>query len=186
MNETLRVIAQRRSTKRFSSEIPDDAGVRAVVEAGRSAPSARGRQSRYFAVVRNKQLLEDLNDALKEAALNLEDEYLRQLGHKPDFNAFYHAPVLILVAGDSNKEMIEADCAAANENMLIAAESLGMGACWINFTLFIFEGPRAEEFRKKLHIPDGYKVYCSVVLGSKAITRPEKKTIQGNEVQFFD
>jgi nitroreductase len=186
VNETLRVIAQRRSTKKFSSDIPEDASVRAIAEAGRSAPSARGRQSRYFAVIRNKQLLEELNDAVKEVAITLEDEYLRQLGHKPDYNAFYHAPVLIVVAGDGNKEMIEADCAAANENMLIAAESLGIGACWINFTLFIFEGPRAEEFRKKLYIPDGYKVYCSVVIGCKATSRPEKKTIHGNEVQFFD
>ncbi|MDR1921581.1 MAG: nitroreductase family protein [Candidatus Adiutrix sp.] len=186
MNETLRVIAQRRSCKKFLPDSPDEAAVRAIVEAGRAAPSARGRQSRFFAVVRNKQLLDELNSAVKDVAKTLDDEYLHQQGHNADYNAFYHAPILIIVAGDGNKSMVEADCAAANQNMLIAAESLGLGACWINFTLFIFEGQHAEAFRKKLGIPEGYKVYCSVVVGSKAIARSEKKTIQGNDVHFFD
>jgi nitroreductase len=186
MNETLRIISRRRSTKKFLPDMLDEAVVRAIVEAGRSAPSAMGRQARLFVVVQNKHLLEELNVAVKEVAATREEEFYRRVGNIKDYNVFYGTPVLVIVAGDSNKPMIEADCAAANQNMLIAAESLGLGACWINFTLFAFHGPRAEEFRKKLNIPSDYNAYCSVAVGSKALDRLEKKAIEGNEVHFFE
>ncbi|MDR1046056.1 MAG: nitroreductase family protein [Candidatus Adiutrix sp.] len=186
MNETLRIISRRRSTKNFLPDLPDEAAVRAVVEAGRSAPSAMGRQARLFVVVQNRHLLEELNVAVKEVAADREEEFYRRIGNLKDYNVFYGAPVLVIVAGDRHKPMIEADCAAANQNMLIAAESLDLGACWINFTLFAFYGPRAEEIRRKLSIPSDYNIYCSVAVGRKAIDRLEKKTVSGNEVRFFE
>ena len=56
------------------------------------------------------------------------------------------------------------DVSAAIENMLIAAESLGIGSCWIGFAKFYFTGP---ERPKKLGIPEGYDVYYGVALGYK-------------------
>lgn len=186
MNETLQILSRRRSTRSFLPDPPDEAGVRAIVEAGRAAPSAFNRQARLFVVVRNPRLLEEMNAAVKEVAATLDDDFLRQAGRNPEHNVFYRAPVLVVVAGDRNLPMIEQDCAAANENMLIAAESLGLGACWINFTRYAFDGPRGEEFRRKLSIPEGYDFQCSVAIGRKAAERPGERTIHGNETRFLD
>ena len=186
MNDTLTVISQRKSIRNFLPDMPDDAHIRAIVEAGRAAPSGFNRQARYFAVIRNRQLIEEVNDAVKEVAATHEDEFFHRVGKDSSYDVFYHAPALIVVAGDGSLPLVEQDCAASNQNMLIAAKSLGLGACWINFTKLAFEGPRSEEMRKKLHIPEGYTFFCSVAVGHEASERSAKKVIQGNEVRFFD
>ena len=186
MNDTLTAISQRKSIRNFLPGMPDDAHIRAIVEAGRAAPSGFNRQARYFAVIRNRQLIEDINNAVKEVAVTLEDEFFRRVGKDANYDVFYRAPVLIVVAGDSKSPLAGQDCAASNQNMLIAAESLGLGACWINFTGFAFDGPRSEEMREKLRIPEGYAFFCSVAVGHEASERLAKKAIQGNEVRFFD
>jgi len=63
--------------------------------------------------------------------------------------------------------VIEADCAAATQNMLLAAESIGLGACWINFALFAFNGENAGSLKQQLGLPPGFKPFYSVALGYK-------------------
>ena len=73
---------------------------------------------------------------------------------------------------------LEADCAAATQNLLLAAESIGLGSCWIFFVLLAFNSPQGSELRKELKIPEGYKPYDSAVLGYKKdtfVNVPERK-----------
>ena len=63
---------------------------------------------------------------------------------------------------------LDSDCAAALENMLIAADSLGIGSCWIFYVLLAFSSPQGPELRKILQIPEGYRPYCTAVFGYKA------------------
>lgn len=62
---------------------------------------------------------------------------------------------------------LDADCAAATQNLLLAAESIGLGSCWIFFVLLAFHSPQGAELRKELKIPEGYKPYYSAVFGYK-------------------
>lgn len=62
---------------------------------------------------------------------------------------------------------LEADCAAATQNLLLAAESIGLGSCWIFFVMLAFNSPQGSELRKVLKIPEGYKPYYTAVLGYK-------------------
>jgi nitroreductase len=68
-----------------------------------------------------------------------------------------------------------ADVRAAIENMLIAAESLGIGSCWIGFVKFCFTGP---DRLKRFGIPEDYEVHYGIVLGLKpdglSLTPPAK------------
>lgn len=63
---------------------------------------------------------------------------------------------------------LEADCAAACENMLPAAESLGLGSCWVFYPLLAFFAPDAGELRAALRIPTGYKPACAAAFGYPA------------------
>jgi nitroreductase len=95
-------------------------------------------------------------------------EHLRQLGNNEQFNCLYGAPTLIIVSGNEQAPMpLDADCAAATQNLLLAAESIGLGSCWIFFVLLAFYSPQGPELRKALKIPQGYKPYDSAALGYK-------------------
>ncbi|KPU43537.1 coenzyme F420:L-glutamate ligase [Oxobacter pfennigii] len=176
-NETLKNIKQRRSTRSFKDEQIKDEELQAVLEAGLYAPYA-WEYSRHFTVIQNKELLGRLNIAAKEAARQMALEHLRELGSNECFNCLYNAPTLIIVSGDEKAPVpIEADCAAATQNLLIAAESIGLGSCWIFFVLLAFNSPQGTELLKELKIPDDYKPCYSVLLGYKntaTVNMPEK------------
>lgn len=166
-NETLNTIKQRRSIRNFKEEQIKEEELQALLQAGFYAPHA-GNQAWHFTVVQNKELLEKLNLAAKEGAEQLDIEGLKRLANDEQFNCFYGAPTLILISGDTRALVpLEADCAAATQNILLAAESLGLGGCWIYFVMFAFSSPHGPELLKELQIPEGYRPYSSAVVGYK-------------------
>ncbi len=177
VNETLKIIKQRRSIRSFKDEQLKEEELQAVLEAGLYAPNA-GDQAWHFTVVQNKELLDRLNLAAKEAAKQLGIEGLSEIANNESYNCFYGAPTLILVSGKEQYVPLEADCAAATQNLLLAAESIGLGSCWIYFVMFAFNSPQGDQLRKELKIPEGYKPYDSAVLGYKkdaVVNAPDRK-----------
>ena len=175
-NETLKIIKQRRSIRSFRDEQIKEEELQEVLEAGLYAPNA-GDQAWHFTVVQNKDLLNRLNSAAKEAAKNI--EHLREIASNEEYNCFYGAPTLIIVSGNEQAPMpLDADCAAATQNLLLAAESLGLGSCWIYFVMFALNSPQGFALRKELKMPEGYRPYYSAVIGYKKdtdVNAPERK-----------
>jgi nitroreductase len=178
VNETLKIIKQRRSIRSYKDEQIKDEELQALLEAGMYAPNAGG-QAWHFTVVQNKEMLDRLNQEAKEAAMRHDFEGLRALGNNEKFNCLYSAPTLIIFSGNQQAPMpLDTDCAAATENMLLAAESIGLGSCWIFFVLMAFQSPQGPELRKVLKIPESYKPYDSAVFGYKkaaAAKAPDRK-----------
>ncbi|HBW35997.1 nitroreductase family protein [Desulfosporosinus sp. BICA1-9] len=166
INETLRTLKQRRSIRSFRDEQIKEEELQAVLEAGLYAPNA-GDQAWHFTVIQNKELLDRLNLAAKEGAKQLDIEGLEEMANNEQYNCLYGAPTLIIVSGKQAPIPLEADCAAATQNLLLAAESIGLGSCWIYFVIFAFYSPLGPELSKELKIPEGYKPYYSAVLGYK-------------------
>lgn len=177
-NETLKTIKQRRSIRSYQAGQIKEEALQAVLEAGLYAPNA-GDQAWHFTVVQNKALLDRLNLAAKEAARHMNMGHLGELGKNEKFNCLYNAPTLIIVSGNEQTLMpLDADCAAATQNLLLAAESLGLGSCWIFFVLLAFHSPQGAALRQELKIPEGYKPHHAVVLGYKndgAVVAAERK-----------
>ena len=167
MNETIRNIQSRRSCRSFLDDpIPDEL-LDAVIGAGLYAPHA-GDVAWHFTAVRNAVLLDRLNTAAKQAAAASGIPHLQSLGCDARFHCLYHAPALVIVSGDDASPVpLQADCAAANENMLIAAQSLGLGSCWIYFVLMAFQSPQGSALKKELQLPEGYTPYAAAVFGYK-------------------
>ncbi|TCL76362.1 nitroreductase [Hydrogenispora ethanolica] len=178
VNETLKIIQQRRSIRSYQEEQIKEEELQVVLEAGLYAPNA-GDQAWHFTAVQNRALLERLNLAAKEAARQMPIEFLKELGNNDHFNCLYGAPTLIIVSGSERAPMpLDADCAAATQNLLLAAESIGLGSCWIYFVLMAFDSPQGPALRRELKIPVDYKPYDSVVLGYKrdaTVHVPERK-----------
>jgi len=176
-NDTLRTIKQRRSIRSYKPEQIKEEELQAVVEAGLYAPNA-GDQAWHFTVIQDRGLLDRLNLAAKEVARQIPVEHMQALGSMDKFDCLHGAPTLIIVSGDEQTPEPEADCAAATQNMLLAAESMGLGSCWIFFVLLAFGAPQGAELRKELGIPEGYKPYCSAVFGhrkSATVHIPDRK-----------
>lgn len=177
-NETLRVIKQRRSIRNYKDEQIKQEELEAIIEAALYAPNA-GDQAWHFTAVQNKNLLSRLSHAAKEGARQLSIEPLLFLANDERFDCLYGAPTLIIVSGDQSAPVpMDADCAAATQNLLLAAESIGLGSCWIFFVLLAFASPQGAQLRTELKIPEGYKPYNSAVFGYKQdadIEVPDRK-----------
>ena len=168
-NETLKTIKNRRSNRSFQNEQIKTEELEAVLEAGRYAPSAGNQQAWHFTVIQNKDLLDRLSRDGKHEALKLDEEHVQKMAGNEKFHIFYDAPTVIVVSGAEQAMMIESDCGAATQNMLLAAEAIGLGACWVDFVLFAFNLPQGAGYLKELGIPNGYRPYSSVALGYKKI-----------------
>ena len=182
-NDTLAVIRRRRSVRSYTaSQITDD-DLDAVVEASLYAPNAGG-QAWHFAVVQNRELLTELNAAARAVAKHA-GGFLAALAADETYDCLHGAPTLIVVSGDEQSPSPQVDCAAATENMLIAAESLGLGACWLFFITLAFGSPRAAELRQALEIPEGYRPYAAAVLGHQSGDAADASSRKANIVSYI-
>ena len=91
----------------------------------------------------------------------------------PAFSPFarmvIRAPLGILVCADTRKLVIPGfwvqDCAAATQNLLIAAHALGLGAVWAG--VYPMDGHVAG-FARHCQLPDGVVPLAFVVIGHPA------------------
>jgi len=164
MNAVLKPIARRRSARKFLGEQIKEAELDAILAAALQAPSAHNDQSSYFTVVQNRELIDEMSEGSKVEMRKAPVDWMIAMGSNEALNIYYKAPTVIIVAGKKDAISPLVDACAAIQNILIAAESLGIGACWIGFAKFYFTGP--DRYRK-LGIPEGYEVHYGVALGYK-------------------
>lgn len=180
MNEVLSVIANRYSCRDYREEMPSDEILQAIAEAAIQAPSGMNRQAWRVIVVKNQELMQDLEAEGLSYLASLEDKSTYRRIMDRGGRLFYGAPCMIVVPVDSQQSMI--DCGIVCQNIALAATSLGIGSviCGLTGTAFA-NGLRSEEFSKSLGFPDGFMFGCSVLLGYAKTARaphdPDKDKI---------
>jgi nitroreductase len=180
-NETIGIIKQRRSIRSYTKkQVPED-DIRTIIDAGIYAPNGGGNieQDIYFTIIQNKDILSKINVSAKSFAGRSGMKWLKELGNNNDFNCLYNAPTLIIISYKKDSVCAVYDCSAVTQNMLLAAESIGLGACWLYFPLQAFEPDGNDELLKELKIPNEYKPITSIIVGYKENTKiniPERKT----------
>jgi nitroreductase len=165
MNDVLKTIKSRRSVRKYKQEQISQEELAAILEAGMYAPTAHNDQPWHFTVIQNQELLHDINEKVRKEMAAANDEWVKKMGSNPAFQVTYDAPTLIVVSGRKDGIAWQVDCAAAIENMLIAAESLNIGSVWLGLLRFFFH---KEEEAGKLGIPENYQPYYGVAFGYKA------------------
>lgn len=165
MNQTLEIIKNRRSIRSYTEEQISKEDLQAIVEAGLFAPSGNNQQSWHFTVVQNKKILKELNYETKGVLAASDNPFLQRVGNNEELDIFNGAPTVIIISGKEADANSPANCAVASENMLIAAQSLGIASCYIISVSYLFQGDEAKYFSEKIGIPDGYKVNNAILLG---------------------
>ncbi|MCL6477569.1 MAG: nitroreductase family protein [Peptococcaceae bacterium] len=172
MNETLKVIKSRRSIRSYKAEQITDSELQEILDAALYAPNAMNLQPWHFTVVQNKDILDRMVKNTKEIMMNSDKDFLVELAKNPNYHTFHNAPTVIIISGDGKDRFAQNSCSIAAQNILLAAESLNIGSCYIASSSLLFESEKGEEFRKELGIPDGYNHVCSIALGYKAAENP--------------
>ncbi len=170
MNKVLETIKNRRSIRKYLPEQVKEEELQAILEAGAYAPSAHNEQSWHFTVIRNKDLLDRISAKAKEVMAAQGEDWVKTMGSNKDFHLFYHAPSVLVVSMRKAALSPLVDCSAAIENMLLAAESLDIGSCWIGLARYYFT---LKDELPRLKIPAGYEPCYAVTLGYKD-QRPAK------------
>jgi nitroreductase len=147
----LNVIFQRKSVRTYTGKtVPEDI-LELIIRAGMAAPSGRDERPWAFIAITERELIE---------ALTAELPYAKMLSR---------AGSAIVVCGISvphtrlnSKDLWEQDCAAASENILLAAEALELGAVWTALHPY---PDRQECVRRILHIPADVHPFCLIPVG---------------------
>jgi nitroreductase len=160
-------ISGRRSTREYTAQAVDDRSIRNLIDAAVHAPNASNGQEWTFTVVRDEGLLDRVSQAAKVHLLATlpagprSDRYRTSLSD-PDFQIFYHAPVLILISGVAQATWVVEDCALAAENLMLAAYGEGLGTCWIGFAQSYLNTP---EGKAVLGLPATWVPVAPIIVG---------------------
>ncbi|MDO4286013.1 MAG: nitroreductase family protein [Eubacteriales bacterium] len=173
MKSVMEAILHRRAIRRFEERQIAEEDLQQILQAGLYAPSAGGRQGVIFAVSQDKEVNERLgkikraNSAPKMAtATSYVSKEQPSIADDPKLiNAFYDAPTVITMFAPKNFLFSVDDCAVAAENMMLAADALGVGACYIGQGWTAFADPYGQEILRKWKIDPGYYAVMQLLLG---------------------
>ena len=172
-NDAFELIRTRRSTRKYLDKPVEEEALRQIVEAGRYAPSGSNSQTTRFFVITDRALLAELAVAVKEefAKMEVTPGMYRSMagairaakGEKYVFH--YNAPALIVTANKKDYGNNMADCACALENMMLMANALDLGSCWINQLRWLNENERLLRRFRELGLAQDERVYGAVAVG---------------------
>lgn len=172
-NRVIEAILHRRAIRRFDPKQIEEEALRQILEAGLYAPSAGGRQGVMFAVCQDREVNERLG-RIKRAnshprmatATSYVSREQPSIADDPNLkNAFYDAPTVITMFAPKDFLFSAEDCAAAAENMMLAADSFGIGSCYIGQGWTAFADPYGQEILKRWNIRTDYYAVMQLLLG---------------------
>lgn len=186
MNDTIKNILSRKSVRHYLSEQIKAEDLDLIIKSGLQAPSAMNRQPWHFTVIQDQNIINNLNLAAKEELAKSDNDYFKELAENENYTIFYNAPTIIVISGEKSAHTPAIDCAAATQNMLIAANSLNIGTCWIGLVSPLFQSERATEYINLLDIPEGFEPYYAITLGYKPETSIEAPPRREKTVNFVN
>lgn len=167
-NATLETIHNRKSVREYTSQKIDKDVLIELVKAGMAAPSGRNIRPWEFVILYEKDKMASLATSLP---------YAKMLAG---------AAAAIIVCGNPDSEkggssLWEMDCSAATQNILLAAESLGLGAVWT--AGFPYED-RVNAISKTIDLPSHLVPLCVIPIGYPKGEQTPKKKFDPTKIKF--
>lgn len=127
-NEIINALLTRRSVRSYKPQQVTDDELRTVLETGTYAPTSMGRQDPWIVAVQNAGLRQELTE-MNAKVMGV------------DSDPYYGAPTIVLVFATKGARNAVQDASLALGNMMNAAHAIGLGSCWINRELEMFDTP---------------------------------------------
>ncbi len=162
MNETMKAILERRSTRHYTADPVSREDLEQILEAGLWAPTARNEQEIKIAV---------MSDPSERQAFR---EAFAAKDGRPRFANFdYGCPVFLFLYGDKDFPYTEMDSGIVVENMAIAAESLGLGSVIIGCIRDFMRSEAAQPWRERIGMTEQDLFTVGLCIGH--IEKPTQK-----------
>ena len=160
VNPVISNIMARRSVRKYLDKPVEHEKLETVVLAGINAPSAMNHQNWAVQIIEDQKLMADVKDKCR------------------------NAPNLICVCAPTNGRF-DLDAGLMGENMMLAAQSLGLGTCIQTGPVhFLTTDEKAKVFRDSLEIPNDYKLLYVISIGYPD-EQPEAKPRDASKVKFL-
>ncbi|MBF0533151.1 MAG: nitroreductase family protein [Candidatus Omnitrophica bacterium] len=154
MNNALDVLFNRKSTRQYTGKPVSVEDLTTLIRAGMAAPCSRGQKCWYFIAVNDQAVIAKLAAGLPYAQMILSAKH-----------AIVVLADLNLAHGGAEVPYWIQDLSAAAENILIAAEARGLGACWTG----VHPRPERVEFLcQALDLPPQVMPLCVIAIGQSA------------------
>ena len=177
-NPVTQAIMARRSIRKYLDKPVEHEKLAYLVECGINAPSGSNRQPWVLRVVENQELLAQVNDVFKQQNAK---QVARDKGFK---NLFRNAPNIILVCTPA-KGGGEIDAGMLGQNIMLAAQSIGLGTCCLGGPVrWLNTNADAKFFLDRLDIPEGYKLNYILAIGYPD-EQPDAKPRDASKVKYI-
>ena len=178
VNPVLSNIMARRSIRKYLDKPVEHEKLEVIVKCGINAPSGMNRQPWIVRVVEDQKLIADVTEVFKQ-------ENTEQVARDKDFkNMFRNAPNLICVCTPANGGG-ELDAGLLGENMMLAAQSMGLGTCCLGGPVrFLLSNEKCKFFLDRLDIPADYKLNYILAIGYPD-EQPDAKPRDASKVKYI-
>ena len=172
--DAMKNMLTRTSVKKYKSDPVPKELIDQIIEAGTHAASGLNKQSPIILAVTNTQVRDELSK------LNMGKDPF----HRAD--PFYGAPCVLVVLADKSVHTHVYDGSLVMGNMLLAAHSLGIGACWVHRAREVFETEEWREWLRGLGVADEYEGIGNCVIGYLDGEYPAPKEVRDGRVFFAE
>ena len=165
--EAIEAILTRRSIRKYIDQPVSEADVKTLMECAMAAPSASNQQPWQFVVINDREVLNGI------------------AGLHPHAQMCKEATLAVVVCGDAgtakSPDFWQQDCAAATQNILVAARALGLGTCWCGVYPSQNRVPALQEL---LGIPAPVTPLCVIAVGHPAEQKPPGNRYDASRVHM--
>ncbi len=166
--DTLTSIFKRRSIRKFTAQPVEKEKLDTILRAAMSAPTARNVQDWEFLVVTSDEGRKKIEAAHPTGAIAA------------------NAPLSIVVCSNLEREKaaqgyFSQDCAAAIQNMLLAAHALGLGSVWMGVYP---RQDRVDNIKAAFALPPHIQPVAVVVFGYAAEEKTDQNRYDDKKVHF--
>lgn len=178
VNPVLSSIMARRSIRKYLDKPVEHEKLELIARAGINAPSGVNRQPWIVRVVEDQKLIAEVTEVYKQ-------ENAEQVKRDKDFkNMFRNAPNLICVCTPANGGG-ELDAGLLGENIMLAAQSLGLGTCCLGGPVrFLLSNEKCKFFLDRLDILSDYKLNYIIAIGYPD-EQPDAKPRDASKVKYI-
>lgn len=174
MNAVIETMLTRRSVRAYADKPVEPELLKVILNCGLHAPTGHNSQNVRLFTLAAPEHIAALNVIVQRELSAMEpregsvmkSSILR--ARTPNYHFIHRAPVLISAAAPRTGENSMAECAAAVENMLLAAHALGLAACWSNQPHWLNDLPALRELFAPLGMRDDEVILASLSVGHPA------------------
>ncbi|MFH1308292.1 MAG: nitroreductase family protein [archaeon] len=174
-NKIIECIYTRRSIREYKDKSVSKELIDELLKSAVMAPSAKNRQPLHFTIVEGKDKVRYFGEIAYKNLIMQELERKSGYGLKSAEQIFYNAPLLIIISGKKGYNWLKADANLAVQNMFLAANSLGLGSCWIGYAMPLNND---KKVMRELGVPDDFEIVAPLIFGylkKKIISIPKRE-----------